>query len=250
MWPVLAFVHCKSRRYGFESEIITRALWAGTLLARVPVNCRYFARSQRVSHLKPVRDGLRSFFMHFALTVRQVFPWPHARLQLSRPQEDWASQRAGVVVKLWKSVDPLEIWNRLRSDHFEQLLVAAAMGIGAFVSNMPLGGWQVPLAAYVALRTHVHILPTVSASLLCLTPLAPFLNDLAIRIGYLLLHLSVPDLEMLVGCDLPHWRRLATVPVAWPIGSVIVGFFCTWIVLPFFERVFRLIPVRQGLCES
>jgi len=247
---VLAFVRCRSRRYGFESEILTRSLWAGVPLARVPVNCRYFPPSQRVSHLKPVRDGLRSFFMHFALTVRQVFPWPHARLQPPGPQEGEPEPQSSSVADWWRSVEPLEIWRRLRTDHFEQLLVAAALGIGAFVSNMPLGRWQIALAVYVAHRTHVHILPTVSASLLCLTGVAPFLSKLAIGVGYLILHLSLPDMEALVPGHLPHWQRLASVPIAWPIGSVIVGFFCTWIVLPFFERLFRLIPVRKSPCES
>jgi len=246
---VLAFVRCRSKRYGFESEVLTKALWAGAPLARIPVNCRYFPTSQRVSHFKPLRDGLRSFFMHFALTVRQVFPWPHARLQPLGPQEGEPEPQSCSVADWWRSVEPLEIWRRLRSDHFEQLLVAAALGIGAFVSNMPLGGWQIALAVYVAHRTHVHILPTVSASLLCLTGIAPFLGKLAIGVGYLILHLSLPDLEALVPSHLRHWQRLAGVPIAWPIGSVIVGFFCTWIVLPFFERLFRLIPVRQSLCE-
>lgn len=246
---VLSFVRCRSRRYGFESEILTRALWAGAPIAQVPVACRYFSASQRVSHLKPARDGLRSFFMHFALTVRQVFPWPHRRIPLSRPQSHHPAPRSYRVAGLWASVDPFEVGHRLRSDHFEQLLVAAAMGIGAFVSNMPLGGWRIALAVFVALRTHVHILPTVFASLLCLSPVAPCLEKLAICTGYLIVHGSVPDLATLVPDHLTHWQRLAAVPIAWPVGSLIVGFLCTWTVLPFFERVFRFIPVRTSLLD-
>ena len=132
-------------RVSHTSETLTRALWAGVAIVQVPANCRYFARSQRVSHLKPVQDGIKSFLMHFALTVRQVFPWPHAGLQPAESTAGAPRLRSSPVVEVWKSVDPFET-----RDHFEQLLVAAALGIGAFVSNMPLGGWQVPLAVYIA----------------------------------------------------------------------------------------------------
>ncbi len=256
---VLEFIRCKSRRYGFESEVITRALWAGCPLVRVPVACRYFPPSQRVSHLKPVRDGMRSFFMHFALTVRRIVPWPSSRLDrhpTSVRDPQWkatagnSEPRSSAIGKRWMRFQPLAVWHQLRNDRFEQLLVAAALGIGAFVSNIPLGGWQIVLAAYVAMRTHVHILPAVTTSLLCLSSVAPSLSNLAIGTGYLVLHFSLPDVEVLAPEHLPHWQRLACVPVSWPIGSVIVGFFCTWIILPFFERLFRLIPVRKDLCES
>lgn len=246
----LSFVRCSSRRYGFESEVLTRSLWAGAPFAQVPVHCRYFPTSQRVSHFKPTRDGLRSFLMHFALTVRQVFPWPHRRLDPSRPQRDDSSSRSTFAADLWNSVDPLEIGRRLRRDHFEQLLVAAALGIGAFVSSMPLGGWQIVLAVYVALRTHVHILPTVLGALLCMTPVGAFLSELAIKLGYLLLHFSLPGMQMSAPAALSHWQCLSQFPVSWPLGAAIVGFCCTWIVLPFFERLFRLIPVRKSNGDS
>jgi len=256
---VIELIRCRSSRYAFESEVITRALWAGCSLVPVPVTCRYLPLSQRVSHFKPWRDGMHSFFMHFALTVRQVIPWPKPRLDRNAGPGGIIDQRATAresakqpfgIRKWWNWIDPLAVWRQVRTDRFEQLLVAAALGIGAFVGNIPLGGWQILLAAYVAKRTHVHAIPVVATSLLCLSSVGEGLSKMAIGIGYLLLHFSLPDLDVLVPEHLPHWQRLALVPVAWPIGAIIVGFFCTWIVLPIFERLFRLIPVRKTLGQS
>ncbi len=256
---VIEFIRCRSGRYAFESEVITRALWAGSSLVTVPVTCRYLPHSERVSHFKPWRDGMHSFFMHFALTVRRVIPWPLPGLDRHRGFGGNIAQRAAArdsvkqlsgIRKWWNWVDPLTVWRQVRTDRFEQLLVAAALGIGAFVGNMPMGGWQILLAAYVAKRTHVHAIPVVATSLLCLSPITESLSKLAIGTGYLLLHFSLPNLDVLVPEHLTHWQRLARVPVAWPIGAIIVGFFCTWIVLPIFERLLRLVPVRKTVDES
>jgi hypothetical protein len=188
--------------------------------------------------------------MHFALTLRQIVPVPHSRLPRPDMSIRSAKPRQSLVTNLWTCIQPFEVWRRLREDHFEQLLVAASLGIGAFVSNVPLGGWQVMLAAYVAWRTHLHVLPATAASLLCISSTGTGSSNLAIGIGYFLLHFCVPDVDVIAPEHLPHWQRLARVPLSWPIGAFIVGFLDTWIVLPVFERLFRLIPVRRDLDDS
>ena len=47
------------RRYNFEMEILTRAIWAGLSVLSVPVRVWYPNRSERVSSFRPFMDNLR-----------------------------------------------------------------------------------------------------------------------------------------------------------------------------------------------
>jgi hypothetical protein len=63
-------VDCGAGHYGFETEIITRAGWAGCRVEEVTVTCRYLAPAERVSHFRPFRDTVRGVLMHFHLSAR------------------------------------------------------------------------------------------------------------------------------------------------------------------------------------
>lgn len=256
---IIDLIRGRSGRYGFESEVVTQALWAGFPVVSEPITCRYLPITERVSHFKPWRDGLHCFFMHFFLTIQQVLTWPSRKSDhnskmrgVTSPTNSFGESplRHSAIEEWWNWVNPIAVWHQLRSDRFEQLVLAGALGIGAFVSNMPLGGWQILLAVYVARRMHVKLIPVLISSLLCLGSIGSLLGKLAIAIGYCMLHFSVPSVAVLAPEHLTHWQRLARVPFAWSLGAVIVGFFCNWIVLPVFERLFRLIPVRFKLDRS
>ncbi len=63
-------LRCKARRYGYETEIITRAVWSGWQVKEVPVDCHYFPQGEkRVSHFRPWLDTVRSVAMHARLLL-------------------------------------------------------------------------------------------------------------------------------------------------------------------------------------
>jgi len=68
-----------SQRFGFETEILTRAAWAGCVIVEVPISSRYFPPGERVTHFRPVMDSVRSVGMHLRLLLRAVVPWGRAR---------------------------------------------------------------------------------------------------------------------------------------------------------------------------
>lgn len=78
-------VPCSAGRYAFETEIITRAGWAGCEVVQAPVTCRYLPEGTRVSHFRPWVDTFRGLAMHFYLAARAISPfgahprWPGAR---------------------------------------------------------------------------------------------------------------------------------------------------------------------------
>jgi glycosyltransferase involved in cell wall biosynthesis len=58
---------CGSGRFAFETEIITRALWAGWPAIETPVECVYLPAGERVSHFRPWRDTLAGVALHVRL---------------------------------------------------------------------------------------------------------------------------------------------------------------------------------------
>lgn len=64
---LVASIKCAAEHFGFETEIITRAAWAGVPVIGGPVACRYLPPGERVSHFKPWLDSVRSARMHCRL---------------------------------------------------------------------------------------------------------------------------------------------------------------------------------------
>lgn len=76
---LVRLIRCSAGRFGFEVEIITRALWAGCAVTQVLVSCKYFPPGQRVTHFKPGRDSLLAVAMHVRLGLRSMWLWGHPR---------------------------------------------------------------------------------------------------------------------------------------------------------------------------
>lgn len=242
VYPLRLFdvVRGRASRFGLESELVTRAAWAGCPIVETPVACYYPPAGERISHLKLHRDPVMQFLMHAGLTIRRLIPWPHRTLH----DPNAATHEAHPAPSGWDWLNPLVLWRNLRKDRFEQLLIAAAMGIGSFMSAMPLNGWQILLGVYASKRLRLHLIPTLFGALLCLTPIGEFQRASAIAIGYSLFHLSWPDMNVLNPDRVGHWTLLANIPVAWGFGSVAVGFLSNWIVIPTLVHLFKLIPVH------
>jgi hypothetical protein len=68
------------------------------------------------------------------------------------------------------------------------MIAAAGLGFGAALGALPLGGWQVLLALYVARRLRLHPLAMVLGS--CLTAVA--VQPLPVGVGLLLALALVP----------------------------------------------------------
>lgn len=76
-------LRCFARRYGFETEILVRAAWAGISMREVPIHCVYSMPEGRVSHFRPWRDSLRCGTMHIRLLLRSMAPISAERLDRS-----------------------------------------------------------------------------------------------------------------------------------------------------------------------
>ena len=218
-------VPCKARRYAFETEIITRAVWAGWPVRGVPITSFYAPRQERISHFLTWRDTTRCVLLQLRLLGRAVLPWRHRRTcptSLSTA-ETWARKR-GQWRQYLRSISPSRLWAQVRRDATSRSSLAAALAIGTFIANLPVYPFQSLAALYVARRFHLQPLAVLTGSLLSTPPIGPLLIVLAIIVGHLLLHAGLPELSQLQVTDLSSaLSLLGSLAVEWMVGSLVVG---------------------------
>ena len=245
IYPLAAVVAapCLSRRYGFESEFVTRAAWAGFSVREMTVSCLYFPEDEGVSHFRPWRDGVQGFMMHAYLTLRRMIPWPVRRVRVCG--DGATGTTSNVLGDPLRRINPVGFWEQLRFSRFEQLVAAASFGVGVFIACMPLGGWQWLLGVYAALRLRIHMVPVVLGATIALTPWSNPLARLTSAVG----DLSVGWLPIGFGAggtgSPGSWSRLAAHPISELVGAVVVAFFLHWLTLVVCVLLFRLIPVKH-----
>jgi uncharacterized protein (DUF2062 family) len=172
-----ATVTVRSGRYGYETEIITRAAWAHCPIVEVPVSCRYYIKDEkRVTHYKPWLDTVRAVGLHGRLILRSLAPWPHKRWPRgSRDPIPW-----------WRRflhwVNPAELWHQARLER-KATPLGAAIGVGVFIGNLPTPGLHPVLCLYAARKLRLHPLGVLAGSLVALPPWGVLLAIFNIAVG-------------------------------------------------------------------
>jgi len=236
-------VKCRAQRFGYETEIITRAGWAGCPVAEVPVNCRYLPAGERVSHFRPIVDSVKAVFMHGRLLLRTLAPWPHARWPEARTSwmPSWSS------LKKWASLK--DAWRQLRNDESSHTMFATGLALGVFIANLPLYGVQTVLALYAAKRLHLHPAPVIIGTQASMPPISIALVVMAIYLGHLILHGSWP-LWPEGSWSLEGISALApSLLAAWAVGSVIVGAVLAALTFALATIFLRMALIRQPIAE-
>ena len=212
-------VRCRAGRFGYEAEMITRAVWAGCPIAEVPVNTRYLPPGQRVSHFNPWWDSILGVLTHLWLVGREMTPLPHRRYhpgELPPPKRVTLREILG-----W--LNPLRAWRELRAGAVDRSELAAALAAGVFIANLPVYPFQTAVCVYLARRLHLNPLATIAGSQLSTPPIGAALIAAAIFIGHLVLHGSSPIWPDFRSAH-SIWHALAwPVLLDWTVGGLIVG---------------------------
>lgn len=241
-------VRCGAGRFGFETEIVTRAAWAGCPVVEPPVACLYLPPGERVSHLNPFLDTLRAVGMHARLLARALLPWPR---HPQWPPRDVAGSappsqpRGGLGRRFLRWIDPREGWRQARRDRVSRETFSAGLAVGAFIGNLPVYGLHAWIGLYAARRLHLHPLAVFAGTHISTPPLGPVLNMAAIALGHALLHGSLPEPGDYSIGELGAWTVLRRVAWEWSIGSLIVGLACAAAVFMFSNRALRLAAARE-----
>ena len=193
--PMMRDVTCRAARYGFETEVLTRAAWAGYEVRETPVTCSYLPHGQRVSHFRPWIDSFRAVPMHARLATVALLDW----------------------------ISPARAWRQLRQAETGAQEMASGLAVGVFIANLPLYGVQTLLSLFAARKLRLHPLCVVAGSHLSTPPIGPLLIALAIGVGHFLLHgnwIDMPRSESTWSGWLQFFGRLM---LEWSVGSIVVG---------------------------
>jgi len=212
---------CRTSRFAFETEIITRAAWAGFPVVSVPVTCRYFEMHRRVSHYRPLVDSLHAILLHMMLLLQALLFWRSSCAPRVVGLEEVDDLRP--LAKLLRWVSPRGLWHQVRSDRAERTGVAAAVAIGVFIANLPIYGLQTIASLYVAKRLHLHPLALLLGSNLSMPLIGPLLIAAAIYLGFVVTKWRLPGRGDYDLSRVEVWEILGRSLVEWMVGGVLLG---------------------------
>ena len=142
-------------RYDFEIEVVVKASWTGIALDSVPIQVRYFAGEDRVSHMRPVLDFLRISWLNTKLCTKRVcFPLPYLGLRALR-----RFQELGLRERIRQSF--LELFVR---EPGSPQRIASSVGLGLFMGIAPFWGLQIAMTILLSHLLNVSKTIAVIAS--------------------------------------------------------------------------------------
>jgi uncharacterized protein (DUF2062 family) len=251
-----ALYRAKARRYGFETEVIVRAGWAGVPVAEAPARCTYFAADRRVSHFRPWRDSVRACGMHARLVARALLPGGRAHAPAPEGSGRHPAGDRPERLPVWREVvrwlSPREAWRQIRQDAPEgakRTMMAGSLGVGAFIGCLPTWGLHAVIALYVARRLNLNPLGTVLGTQVAFPPLGILLAVASVAVGHLLLHGGIPPPSDFA----PLWEGwggfrtfIRWFFVDWLIGSIVVGTAAMFAVALAADALLRRVPVQPA----
>lgn len=195
---------CHASRYGFETEILTRAAWKGFAVAPIPVRCTYELKEGRVTHFQPWRDSIRAGSMHGKLLAEAAWRWP---------------------LRLAARFHPTAVWRDMHATPRGRMEFAGGLALGVFCACLPLYGIQAVLSFLGARALRLNRLSALAGSQLSSPPLSAVLIAASIALGHLLLNGHWPDSGAwkLAHASIRPWAIMRTFGTDWLTGSLVLG---------------------------
>lgn len=229
-------VKCPASRFGFETEILTRAGWSGCKSIEIPVSCTYSPAGGRISHFRPWVDSFRAVFMHARLIARAIWPWPHVK---------WPPESEEEKVDWWHWINPQRLWRELRDEHEARSRLALAIGVGVLIANLPIYPGQTVTSIYVARRLHLNPLAVVLGSQLSTPPVSFILIAAAIFLGHFLLHGAPLSMSLAHMHQIGAWKMAGSFILDWILGGIILGLVLGSVAFGLCRALFACIPLSN-----
>lgn len=155
-------------RYEFEVEIIVRCAWRGVRVVNVPIKVIY--PPDRVSHFKPLRDFTRiSILNTFLVLGALLYYYPKCFLK-------WLSPRNIVC-----------FFDKYLINSGESVArKSAAVGFGVFMGIVPIWGFQMIVAVFLAHLFKLNKIIVLAAANISIPPAIPFILYASLWTGGLL----------------------------------------------------------------
>jgi glycosyltransferase involved in cell wall biosynthesis len=155
-------MHFYTKKYEFEIEILVRLAWKEIAITSIPVTVHYAPKETRVSHFRPTIDFIRISILNTILVLIAFF--------YIKPRN---FLRKIFNKKKFKQVLHDHLYNTSHSPG----LRAASVGFGVFMGIVPIWGFQLLVAIFLAVLFKLNkILVVANISIPPMIPLIIFLS--------------------------------------------------------------------------
>jgi len=167
LYPIKFYKNSKffTNKYEFEIEVLVRSAWSGIKIIPVPIKVDY--PEERVSHFRPLPDFSRISVLNSVLvliTFIYIVPRNAFRYLTRNKFTD--------IVR-----DQLQLHNESPAK------VSSAIGFGIFMGIVPIWGFQMLTAAFLAHFFRLNKILVLAASNISIPPLIPFLIYFSYKTG-------------------------------------------------------------------
>ncbi len=178
-----------SNRYEFEVEVIVRAAWDGVNVYNIPIKVFYPTKEERVSHFKPFKDFTRiSILNTFLVLISLLYYYPCCFFRLMT--------KDNIKRFIKKNITHTSDSNNK---------IAASIGLGIFFGILPIWGYQMIAATFIAHILKLNKVLTLISANISLPPIIPFIIYGSFYMGALLLGLDTNvDLSNISFASLSH----------------------------------------------
>ena len=157
-----------TRKYEFEIELLVRAAWKGVKIVSVPISVYYAPKGERVSHFRPYKDFFRISVLNTIL-VLITFLYIKPRNFL----------RSIFIKKNFKQLLSDQLYNTQQSDQ----LKAVSVSLGVFMGIVPLWGFQLVTAIFLAVLFRLNKALVIIAANISLPPMIPIIIFASYKMG-------------------------------------------------------------------
>lgn len=170
LYPLLLLkdIYFITRKYEFEIEVLVRAAWKGVKVISVPVSVYYPPKEERVSHFRPFRDFTRISVLNTVLVLITFF--------YIKPRDFFRSLSEKKKLKQL-------LYNELYSPHQTAQLKACSIAFGVFMGIVPIWGFQLVVAIFLAIIWKLNKLLVILAANISIPPMIPLIIFASYKAG-------------------------------------------------------------------
>lgn len=161
-----------TKKYEFEIEVLVRSAWSGIRIVPIPIKVFYPKKEDRVSHFRPLPDFGRISVLNTVLvliTFLYIVPRNALKYLLNN-----------------RFIDVIR--DQFSAHNESPIKVSAALGFGIFMGIIPIWGFQMLVAAFLAHFMKLNKILVLAASNISIPPLIPFILYFSYGLGGLVLN--------------------------------------------------------------
>ncbi len=155
-------------KYEFEIEVLVKAAWKGVDVVSVPVTVYYAPKEERVSHFRPFKDFFRISILNTILVLISFLYIKPRNFILTLTSKK----------RLNKLLD-----EHLFNPHHSAQLKAMSVAVGIFMGIVPLWGFQLAIAIFLAVIFKLNKPLVIVAANISIPPMIPFIIFLSYKVG-------------------------------------------------------------------